>query len=123
MRSVLCILLIACCITAIAQRVPNESENIDYLVTFGQDAPPDTGDDDHVQIIFFVVPYSHKQPVFLRIFDAELGGQHDEFVGAANTFTRFSIFGGKGAFSNKDAREATLTANYKVEIMLGDGDH
>lgn len=118
MRSVLCILLIACCITAIAQRVPNESENIDYLVTFGQDAPPDTGDDDHVQIIFFVVPYSHKQPVFLRIFDPELGGQHDEFVGAANTFTRFSIFGGKGAFSNKDAREATLTANYKAGNLL-----
>lgn len=118
MRLVFCLLLLVCCCAAMAQRVPNESENIDYLVTFGQDAPPETGDDDHVQIIFFVVPYSHKQPVFLRIFDPELSGQHDEFVGPANTFTRFSIFGGKGAFSSKDAREIHLSANYKTGNLL-----
>ena len=118
MRSVLCLLLLVCCVTAMAQRVPNESENIDYLVTFGQDASPDTGDDDHVQIIFFVVPYSHKQPVYLRVFDPELGGQHDEFVGPANTFTRFSIIGGMGAFSSKDARDVTVNANYKIGNLL-----
>src|SRR5688500_13031794 len=118
MRYLLCLLLILWCLAATAQRVPNESENIDYLVTFGQDAPPDTGDDDHVQIIFFVVPYSHKQPVFLRIFDPDLNGEHDEFVGPAHTYTRFSIFGGKGAFATKDAREAKLSANYKAGNML-----
>ena len=101
-----------------AQRVPNEIENIDYLVTFGSDAPPNTGDDDHVQIIFFVVPYSYRQPVYLRIFDPEVGNKHDEFVGAADTFTRFSVYGGQGAFSSKDAREVTLTSNYKTGNLL-----
>ena len=100
------------------QRVPNESENIDYLVTFGQDAPPNTGDDDHVQIIFFVVPYSHKEPVYLRIFDPDMGNKHDEFVGAPNTYTRFSVFGGKGAFSSKEARDVLLGSNYKTGNLL-----
>lgn len=118
MRYFTCSLLLPLCLTAMAQRVPNESENIDYLVTFGQDAPPDTGDDDHVQIIFFVVPYSHKQPVFLRVFDPDVSGQHDEFVGPANTFSRFSVFGGNGAFSTKDARGFRLSGNYKAGNLL-----
>ena len=105
-------------VTGFSQRVPNESENIDYLVTFGQDAPPNTGDDDHVQIIFFVVPYSFKEPVYLRIFDPDMGNKHDEFVGAPDTFTRFSVFGGKGAFSSKEARETTLNADYKTGNQL-----
>jgi hypothetical protein len=88
---------------ASGQRVPNESESIDYLVTFGQEAPPSTGDDDHVQIIFFVIPETHKQPVYLRIFDPDTGNKHDEFVGEINTATRFSVYGGKGAFSSKEA--------------------
>jgi hypothetical protein len=102
-----------------AQRVPNESESIDYLVTFGQDAPPGTGDDDHVQIIFFVVPDSYKQPVYLRIFDPETGNKHDEFAGGVNTATRFSVYGGKGAFSDKQAREVNLTSNFKTGNLLG----
>lgn len=110
--------LISAYICGLGQRVPNESENIDYLVTFGQDAPPDTGDDDHVQIIFFIVPYSHRQPVYLRVFDPDMGNNHDEFVGAPNTFTRFSVYGGKGAFSSKEAREITLTSNYKTGNLL-----
>ncbi|MEO5599919.1 MAG: hypothetical protein ABIR06_03225 [Cyclobacteriaceae bacterium] len=101
-----------------AQRVPNESESIDYLVTFGKEAPPDTGDDDHVQVIFFVIPYSHKEPVYLRIFDPDTGNKHDELVGMASTFTRFSVYGGKGAFSSKEAREITLSSNFKTGNLL-----
>jgi len=97
----------------VAQRVPNESESIDYLVTFGQDAPPNTGDDDHIQIIFFVIPHYQKAPFYLRIFDPETGSMHDEMVAGANTFTRFSVYGGKGAFSNEEARKVTLSGNFK----------
>ena len=118
MRGFVCSLLLVSWFCSMGQRVPNESENIDYLVTFGQDAPSNTGDDDHVQIIFFVVPYSHKLPVFLRIFDPELGASHDEFVGAPNTFTRYSVYGGNGAFSSKEAREVQLGSNYKTGNML-----
>lgn len=118
MKVVMSVVLLLSWFSGVSQRVPNESENIDYLVTFGKDAPPNTGDDDHVQIIFFVVPYSHKQPVFLRIFDPDMSNQHDEFVGPPNTSTRFSVFGGKGAFSSKDARNATLSSNYKSGNLL-----
>lgn len=118
MRFLLIILFACTWVASLGQRVPNESENIDYLVTFGQDAPPSTGDDDHVQIIFFVIPYSHKQPVYLRIFDPDMGNSHDEFVGAPNTFTRFSVYGGVGAFSSKAARDITITSNYKTGNLL-----
>jgi hypothetical protein len=118
MRLVVFSALLFSCFVSWSQRVPNESENIDYLVTFGKEAPPNTGDDDHVQIIFFVIPYSHKQPVYLRIFDPDMGNAHDEFVGALNTFTRFSVYGGKGAFSNKEAREIQLTSNFKTGNLL-----
>ena len=118
MKTLLSMVLLSAWLCSFAQRVPNESENIDYLVTFGKEAPPNTGDDDHVQIIFFVVPYSHKMPVYLRIFDPDMGNKHDEFVGPPNTFTRFSVYGGKGAFSSKDAREVTLSSNYKSGNLL-----
>lgn len=118
MRTFIAGLLITSCFCSVAQRVPNESENIDYLVTFGQDAPPNTGDDDHVQIIFFVVPSSYKLPVYLRIFDPDVSNKHDEFVGSSNTFTKFSVYGGKGAFSSKEAREITLVSNYKAGNLL-----
>ncbi|MEX2234578.1 MAG: hypothetical protein WD824_20600 [Cyclobacteriaceae bacterium] len=118
MKVFIAVILMAPCFYSMGQRVPNESENIDYLVTFGQEAPPNTGDDDHVQIIFFVVPYSYKLPVYLRIFDPDMGNKHDEFVGPPNTFTRFFVYGGKGAFSSKEAREITLTSNYKTGNLL-----
>jgi hypothetical protein len=118
MKLLITALLTLIWVYGLGQRVPNESENIDYLVTFGQEAPPDTGDDDHVQIIFFVIPYSHKQPVYLRIFDPDMGNKHDEFVGPPNTSTRFSIYGGKGAFSSKEAREIILSSNYKTGNLL-----
>ena len=104
--------------TSRAQRVPNESESIDYLVTFGQDAPTSTGDDDHVQIIFFVIPDSYKQPVYLRIFDPDTGNKHDEFAGETNTATRFSVYGGNGAYSSEDARSIKLAANFKSGNLL-----
>ena len=36
-----------------AQPIPAEEENIPFLVTFGTDADPSFGDDDHCQTFFF----------------------------------------------------------------------
>jgi hypothetical protein len=47
-----------------------------------------------------------------------MGGNHDEFVGPPNTSTRFSIYGGKGAFSSKEAREVTLGSDYKTGNLM-----
>jgi hypothetical protein len=101
-----------------AQRVPNESEVIDYLSTFGKDAPPTTGDDDHVQTFFVVIPASYDQPFFIRVFDPDTGGEHDELVGTYNTKCRFSVYGGLGTFSTEDARKTDPVGNYKAGNIL-----
>ena len=101
-----------------AQSVPNPSENIDFLVTYGKNTPKVKGDDDNVQVIFFLVPPSQKGPVYIRVFDPEIGGKHDDVSGAVDTKVKYSLYGGVGAFSNKDARGADPTGNYKSGILL-----
>lgn len=109
---VLIMLMVACPSIVQAQRVPNEIENIDYLITYGAQADLARGDDDHVQILFFSVPKSYKAPFYIRVYDPDTGGQHDELHGAANTSIRFSLLGGKSAYTNKDAQKVNPTGNY-----------
>ena len=95
-----------------AQRVPNEAENIDYLITFGKDAPTGTGDDDHVQVFFFIVPKVSELPFYIRVYDPESSGSHDEADGPFNSKTKFTIYGGAGTFS-EEARSTNPIAKYK----------
>jgi len=118
MKQILTVVLFLVVITSQAQRVPNESENIDYLMTFGKDASGDTGDDDHVQIFFFVIPHNYEEPIYLRVFDPEVGGKHDEIKGTANTKMKYSIYGGTGTFSNEDARQIDPKGEYKSGNLL-----
>jgi hypothetical protein len=105
-------------ITAGAQRVPNEIENIDYLITYGAQASTSQGDDDHVQILFFSVPRSYKSSLYIRVYDPDTGGTHDALTGPANTGTRFSIYGGKEAFSNKEAQKVNPIGRYNSGNLL-----
>ncbi len=111
------ILMVLPCL-AEGQRVPNEIENIDYLVTYGGQAPTSLGDDDHVQILFFSVPRSYKTSVYLRIYDADTGGTHDELKGTANTSMRFSMYGGKEAFTHKEAQKVNPVGRYNSGSLL-----
>lgn len=71
-----------------------------YLITYGTDAGTIEGDDDYTQVVFIKIPSGTTQPVYVRIFDADCGGEHDErYSGRWNTRTRFRLFGGKGAFT------------------------
>ncbi len=101
-----------------AQRVPNEAENIDYLMTFGKQASSADGDDDHVQIFFFTIPKNNDKPFYLRIYDPDTGDKHDDPNGAFNTKTKFSIYGGSGAFTNEDARRVNPEGNYKSGNLM-----
>jgi len=101
----------------LAQRVPNEVENIDYLIVYGTQAPASLGDDDHVQIIFFSVPLNQKLPIYIRVYDPDTGGDHDELHGPANTQTRISVYGGKGTFS-KDAQKVNPSGQYNSGNLL-----
>lgn len=101
-----------------AQRVPNEAEVIDYLITFGKDAPKSKGDDDYTQVFFFTMPKSFEQPFYIRVFDPETGGEHDELLTSVNSKTKFSIYGGKGSFTEEDARKTNPSGNFnKGNIM------
>lgn len=102
-----------------AQPVPRPEEGIDFMVTFGQDAPGDWGDDDHVQIYFFMVPASSSKPIYFRVFDPEVGGMHDENRGGFNTQTKFTLYGGKDSFTHRDAKNVNPTGQYDAGTILG----
>ncbi|EGV31925.1 PKD domain containing protein [Thiorhodococcus drewsii AZ1] len=68
------------------------------LVTFGPEAHPGKGDDDFTEVVYIQVPDTAPAPLFLRVWDPDLGGAEDEPNGLWNGRTRFSLFGGEGAF-------------------------
>jgi hypothetical protein len=112
-KAIVCILGCAAYISGQSQPVPAKDENIPYLVTFGGDADKSWGDDDFCQIFFFRIPITNKEPFYFRIFDPDIGGALDEQKGEFNTIVRFSIYGGKGAWSNKGARVADQSDKYE----------
>lgn len=101
-----------------AQSVPAVEENIPFLVTFGNKAEKSFGDDDFTQTFFFVVPKSHTKPIYIRVFDPNIGGMHDEMNSSADTKTSFAVYGGKGCISNKDARATNPVGNYRSGTLL-----
>lgn len=112
------IIFTICWLSAFGQRIPNETENIDYLVTFGKDAPVSWGDDDYTQVFFFFVPSEYTEPIYLRVFDPNIGGEIDEIKGDWNSSTKISIYGGHGAHSDKDARKVDPVGNYRSGKLL-----
>ena len=85
-----------------SQSAPAEDENIPYLVTFGGNSETSWGDDDFCQIFFFMVPESHTEPFYIRVYDPDTGGELDEGKGDFNTTVKFSVYGGNGAWNNRD---------------------
>lgn len=100
------------------QAVPATEENIPYLVTFGNEGEKSWGDDDFSQTFFFVIPKTHNTPVYIRVYDPGTSGKIDEQKGAWNTKTQFTVYGGKGCVTTKDARAANPVGNYKSGNML-----
>ncbi|MEZ5936400.1 MAG: PKD domain-containing protein [Alphaproteobacteria bacterium] len=80
------------------------------LVTYGTDAPTREGDEDHREVIFFSLPADRDQTLYLRLFDPDVGGRHDLVYGLNDSSTRFSLFGGEGAFSAASADAGRLIA-------------
>lgn len=101
-----------------AQPVPAQDENIPFLVTFGKDADTKWGDDDFCQVFFFRVKKEFKDPIYLRVFDPDCGGMHDECNGSFNTMTKFSVYGGTGCISHPDATGIDPVGNFKSGNLL-----
>ncbi|MBN1118708.1 MAG: hypothetical protein JXA77_15965 [Bacteroidales bacterium] len=101
-----------------AQPVPAGDENIPYLMTFGNEAETSWGDDDFSQTFFFLIPETFKEPVFVRVFDPDIGGDVDEQNGTWDTRVTYSIYGGSICYSDKDAMETDPVGNYKSGNLL-----
>ncbi len=105
-------------IPSFAQPVPPSESNIPFLVTFGNNAGKEYGDDDFSQTFFLSVPASINTPIYIRVFDPNVGGENDEIIGPLDTKTKFSIYGGKESYSNKDSRQTNPLGNYKSGVLL-----
>jgi len=101
-----------------AQSIPTVEENIPFLVTFSKDGEKSWGDDDFSQVFFFVIPEDKRQPVYIRVFDPDVGGKHDEDRTGFNSSTKFSVYGGKGCLSNKAARHTDPVKGYKSGNLM-----
>lgn len=68
-----------------------------FFAVHGPDAPRSVGDPNSLQALYFDIPVTSTQPIYVRVFDAETGGYLDARRGAFNTKTRFVILGGASA--------------------------
>ncbi|HEY5470512.1 MAG TPA: hypothetical protein VIK07_08320 [Bacteroidales bacterium] len=103
---------------AFSQSAPAVEENIQYLVTFGGGAVSSWGDDDFLQIFFCVIPSSQTAPVYIRVYDPDTGGELDEAKGVFNTITNFSVYAGKGCWSDTATQSIHPTGNYRSGYLL-----
>lgn len=112
------ILLLLIPFSIFAQLVPSKIENVEYLVTFSKQADDKWGDDDHVQINFFAIPKKEKNPIYIRIFDPNIGGKHDQKNKKYNSTTKFSVYGGNGAYSDKRSRLVNPVGKFRTGVLL-----
>ncbi|MCX6330385.1 MAG: hypothetical protein NTZ85_12850, partial [Bacteroidia bacterium] len=108
------------CTNLSGQAVPGKDENIPFLVTFGKNGETSWGDDDFYGIFFFTIPKEYTQQFYIRVFDPDCGGEHDEIQGDFNTKTLFSVYGGKGVDpdKNEDSKGLLNGLNYKGGTLL-----
>lgn len=111
-------LLLGFPLRAYLQPVPSPEENIPYLMTFGPEAPTSWGDDDYTLIFFFFIPKEYMDPFYIRVFDPEVGGDHDEINGVFNTRMKYDIYGGTGCYSDDDAKGVGPVGNYRSGNLL-----
>lgn len=101
-----------------SQSAPAVDENIPYLMTFGGNALTSWGDDDFCQIFYCIVPPSQTDPVYIRVYDPDTGGDLDELKGEFNTIVNFSIYGGNDCWSDTTAQALNKTGNYRSGYLL-----
>jgi hypothetical protein len=93
----------------------------DLVSTFGTAATsPGNGDNDQVQVVFLEVPAAFPGPLYVHIYDPDVGGTLDEQQGGAwDTLTTFSLFGGSGAYTDPLARRPTYATTTDPGISSG----
>lgn len=105
-------------IALFSQSAPAVDENIPSLITFGGNAITSWGDDDFCQLFYCIVPPSQTDPVYIRVYDPDTGGNLDELKGEFNTIVNFSIYGGNDCWSDTTAQGLNKTGNFKSGYLL-----
>jgi hypothetical protein len=103
-----------------SQPVPGADENIPFLVTFGKEGKSSWGDDSFFSVWFVTIKKDYTRPFYIKVFDPDCGGEHDEVQGEFNSRTLYSIYGGVGAdpYRHADARGEDKLLNYKKGNLL-----
>lgn len=111
--------------SALAQSQPAPVDASPLLVTFGPLAPISEGDHDRRQFIRISVPEGAGQ-LFVRVFDPDIGGTHDEFLTGYGTQTRFDLYGGSAvATLSRDedgAVQESITGEPLASVTFGADD-
>jgi hypothetical protein len=104
----------------LGQEVPGKDENIPFLVTFGKYGETSWGDDDFSSIFFFTIPKEFNRQFYIKVFDPDCGGQHDEIQGLFDSRSMFSVYGGNGVDPDKNIQSRGLknSDNYKQGNLL-----
>lgn len=68
-----------------------------FFSAYGRQSPHSFGNFDSLHAFYFEIPSNETKPVYLRIFDADVGGQYDERHEKFNTRTEFTVLGGQSA--------------------------
>src|SRR5512133_2252247 len=105
------------------QPVPGKDENISFLVTFGKQGKTSWGDESFYSVWFFSIMKDYNKPFYIKVFDPDCGGEHDEIQGEFNSRTSFSIYGGAGVDPDKNVESRGSTGeekgmNYKKGNLL-----
>ena len=87
-------------------------------MTFGGNASTSWGDDDFSQTFFFVIPEEHTSPIFIRVFDPDVGGEVDEINGYWDSKVSYTIYGGLKCYTDPDAQGVDPSGNYRSGNML-----
>lgn len=105
---------------SLAQPVPGKDENIPFLVTFGKEGKTSWGDDSFYSVWFFSINKDYTRPFYIRVFDPDCGGEHDEIQGEFNSRTLYTVYGGKGVDPevNLESRGDERGLNYKRGNLL-----
>jgi hypothetical protein len=111
-------IILAVAVPGFSQAAPAVDENIPYLITFGGNSSTAWGDDDFCQIFFCVIPSSQTKPVFIRIYDPDTGGELDEAKGDFNSIISFSVYAGKGCWSDTAAQSIHPAGNFRSGYLL-----
>ncbi len=97
-----------------SQQFPCKKQNIPWLFTSGINAETGLGDDDHVQILYYVIPADYSGRIFLWIEDITCNSKNDLINGKADSNFRFRIFGMENLY------QAYNEENYESGKLLSD---